>query len=196
MTSSPWTQTVGVLAGTAIVATNLTVTAPRNILEEVTARPPNQSGTLFATAATERFDADLGIAYITREVAQARSRWFHYVARRLAELATGQSVSDMPAPSAVLCNEAFRVAEWLFDPDTPTPSVVPSEDGAVLFVWRSQPLELEIEIGPEEASVWAYERSRGIIWSGLLEEQRVRFSSLLDSFGSLQRSGPAVTSSP
>lgn len=193
MTGSPWTQTIGVLAGTAIVATNLNVTPPRNILEEATARPPNQASTLFATAATERIDADLGIANITREVAQSRSRWFHYVVRRLAELATGQSVSDMPAPSAVLCNEAFRVAEGLFAPDTPTPSVVPSEDGTVLFVWRSQPLELEIEIGLEETSVWAYERSRGIIWSGQLEEQRVHFSSLLDSFGSLQRSGPAVT---
>jgi hypothetical protein len=184
-TSSSWTQTIGVLAGTAIVATNLSVANPRNILEETTPRPISYSNRLFASAATELFDADLGIVYATRELAQSRSRWYRYVARRLAELAIGKSVSDMPVPSAVLCDRAFSVAEELFDSDTPTPSVVSSEDGTVLFVWRSQPLELEIEIGPEETSVWAYERSRGRIWSGRLEEQRARVSSLLDSFGSL-----------
>lgn len=193
--SSSWTQTMGVLVGTAVVATNLSVTPPGNILEAAFAQPIRHSSSLYASAATRSFNVDYGIVNITRVTVQSRSRWYRYVARRLAELASGEHVSDMPVTYAALCDRALNVAEELFNFDTPTPSVVPSEDGTVLFVWRSQPLELEIEVRPEETSVWAYERSRGRIWSGQLEEQQARFSNLLGSFGSPQRSGPAAISS-
>jgi len=183
-TASPWSNmVVAKLRDLAPrVTTNLEITEPRNVLDVLSVAPRRGPNRLFAVAATRDFVTDPGIIFITRQVNISRSRWYAYVTKRLAELASGRTdYSDMPLPPHAACARALTLAENLFDLNTPTPSVVPSEEGTVVFVWRSQALELEIEVGSEETEVWAYDRPGGNVWSGQLEDRRASVSALLGS---------------
>jgi hypothetical protein len=185
-TGSPWTQTVGTLtiAGATLTGTNLKVIEPADILANTLQVVTSGLERVFADAATRGILPDNSIVLILRETARANSRWYRYVTRRLAELSSGKfGTSGMPQPPNSACTRALLVAESLFNTNTPTPSVTPSESGTVLFVWRSQALELEIEIGPEETAVWAYDRPHGEVWSGQLESRRANVSELLALFG-------------
>lgn len=183
-TNPPWTQTFGVLAaGASLVATNLHINEPRNIFAWVAPATVSSPDRLFADSATRDILPDTSIVVVVQEVARSNSLWYRYVTRRLAELSSGKSsLSGMPIPLSSTCANALQVAERWFDTSTPTPSVVPSETGNVLFVWRSEALELEIEVGPEETAVWAYDRPHGEVWSGQLEDRRADVSELLASF--------------
>jgi len=184
-TNPPWTQTVGALvAAAALAATNLNANEQNNIFGWVSPTAVSNPNRIFADSATREIVLDTGIVLAVQEVARSSSRWYRYVTRRLAELSSGKfSRSGMPLPPNSACAHALQVAEGLFDANTPTPSVVPSESGTVLFVWRSGPLDLEIEVGPEETAVWAYDRPHGEVWSGQLEDRRANVSELLASFG-------------
>ena len=98
-------------------------------------------------------------------------RWRRYVEQRLRELSLGaHNFTGLRVPSGHVVDLAARVAQDWFYPDTPTPSVLPSEDGEVLFVWHKAGWDLEIIVGPGGAEIWAYDRGSGKELSGSLEE--------------------------
>jgi hypothetical protein len=109
------------------------------------------------------------------------SRWYGYVSRRLRELRDGKyDFTGFEIPSSEVIEQARFVAMSLFRPDTPTPSVVPSEEGDVLYVWHKSGWDLEIDVGPEATVVWAHERNTGGEWYGALENLRAEVVNLLD----------------
>lgn len=109
------------------------------------------------------------------------SRWYRYVSQRLRELRSGRydfSGFQIPAPETV--DRAHSLATSIFKPEHPTPSVVPSEEGDVLYIWHKAGWDLEIDVGLEEISVWAHDRRTGGEWYGSLEELRAPVVALLD----------------
>jgi hypothetical protein len=74
---------------------------------------------------------------------------------------------------------AWTVGAGLLDETMPTPSVVPSEDGGVTFVWHKGGWDVEVEIDPTETTVWAYSRHTGETWFGELDTHRQALRQLL-----------------
>lgn len=108
-------------------------------------------------------------------------RWLGYVIDRLNELAllVDDPDEDLPAPSHDVLSRALDEANRFLLPATPTPSVVPTTDGHVQFVWHKAGWDVEVEIGPEETWVWARDRESGESWSGSLDEHKGELVSLL-----------------
>ncbi len=111
-------------------------------------------------------------------------RWFTYLKRRLDYL-QDYPVSDAsdedayPKPPEETVKRAWDVACQLFDTDTPTPAVVPADEGGVEFAWHKNGWDLVISALPEETLVWARNRSLGERWSSGLFEQWGRVRSIL-----------------
>lgn len=185
ISDSAFTQALGVIALGGVVVltgTNLQVQEPVDYLAKRIVYPHYASPTrLLPAVATKitmpKLDPDaIGLASVRSD-----SRWHKYVFQRIEELrAAKYDFTDLKVPSAHVVDRAWGVASTFFKPDTPTPSVVPSEDGDVLFVWHKAGLELEIEVGSEEIVLWAHNRRAGTVFSGSLAEQWAKFSSLLD----------------
>jgi hypothetical protein len=115
------------------------------------------------------------------EKLKSDSRWHKYVYERIQELQNGEDdFSELPQPASFVIDRAWQVATRVLHPDTPSPSVVPSDDGDVVFVWHKARWDLEIEVGPEEVTVWAHSRNTGEMFSGTLDEHLERVSGLLD----------------
>jgi hypothetical protein len=102
------------------------------------------------------------------------SRWDAYVTRRLDELERGEGdFTDLKRPSAAAVTHARQVAAQVFRDTTPTPSVVPDEDGNVLFVWHKSGIDAEIWVWEEDsAGVWVHDRGTGEMWSGSLADHQ------------------------
>ena len=135
----------------------------------------------FASAST----SVAGVSYKVSESATDTintvvSRWRRYVERRLGELSVGaHNFAGLKVPSSQVVDLARRVAQDWFYADTPTPSVLPSEDGEVMFVWHKGGWDVEIIVGLQGAEVWAYERGSGEELSGSLEELGYATSRIL-----------------
>jgi hypothetical protein len=115
------------------------------------------------------------------EIVKSDSRWHKYVSERINELQHGEDdFSELSQPTSLVIDRAWQVATRVLHSDTPTPSVVPSDDGNVVFVWHKARWDLEIEVSPEEVTVWAHSRNTGEMFSGTLDEQLERVSRLLD----------------
>lgn len=108
-------------------------------------------------------------------------RWLSYVVDRLNELDSLAIDPDdeLPAPSHDVLSRALDEANRFMAPATPTPSVVPTVDGHVQFVWHKAGWDVEVEVGPEETCVWARDRESGESWSGSLDECKGELVSLL-----------------
>jgi hypothetical protein len=114
------------------------------------------------------------------EASRSDSRWQRYVSERIEEIRSGRDdYSELPRPSPYVVERAWWVATSVLKADTPTPSVVPSDEGNVVFVWHKALWDLEIEVGPRETRVWAHNRKTDTMFSGLLDEQLPRLSRLL-----------------
>lgn len=75
-----------------------------------------------------------------------KGRWYAYVMRRLDEIGRGEgdfTGLKVPAPAVV---ERARQEALTWPPDRPTPSVVPTEDGGVLFAWHKDGHSTLIEV--------------------------------------------------
>jgi hypothetical protein len=101
------------------------------------------------------------------------TRWGTYVGERLGELERGEGdYTELKQPTAATVAHARRVAAETFRDTTPTPSVVPDDEGAVLFVWRKNGHDVEIAVTEGGASIWAHHRASGQMWSSDLTEHR------------------------
>ncbi len=104
-----------------------------------------------------------------------------YVYQRLNELGEGSyDFTGLNIPSLLTIDRARSIAFETLGRNIPTPSVVPSEEGAVMFVWRKAGWDLEFEITESEANVWAHRRHDSSGWYGPLSERSVEFSDLLE----------------
>ena len=102
--------------------------------------------------------------------------WRTYLRKRLDDF----SVADSPgSPSRDALAATWNIVGGLLALESPTPSVVPGDDGAVELVWQRGGWHVELEIGPREAYVWAKERETGATWSGDLDEVRDLFRDLI-----------------
>lgn len=100
-------------------------------------------------------------------------QWLPYVMGRLRELLQLTFDQDEGAPP--LHPEAIQRALLelirFMRVDTPTPSVVPTFDGGVQFVWHKSGWDVEVEVGPKETLLWAQRRDGAASWHGSLDER-------------------------
>jgi hypothetical protein len=179
------TQTLGLVAlsgAMILTGTNLEVQGSVPYMAERVAYPAEISAGAFGSAvATKVSIARPGVVTAPLEEILSDSRWHKYVTQRIEELRTAQyDFTGLKIPSKHAIDLAWAVATTFFKANTPSPSVVPSEDGDVMFVWHRAGWDLEIEVGPEEIELWAHDRHAGTVFSGSLAEQQERFSSLLN----------------
>jgi hypothetical protein len=180
-----FTQTVATaaLAGAAILGgTNLQAQGPVDAFKlQYTNEYRSGTNDILATL-TGAISIPIGTQSISDLVKlESDSRWHKYVYGRIQELLNGEDdFSELPQPTSFVIDRAWQVATRVLHSDTPTPSVVPSDDGNVVLVWHKARWDLEIEIGPEEVTVWAHSRNTGEMFSGTLDEHLDRVSGLLD----------------
>ena len=75
------------------------------------------------------------------------TRWGAYVEQRLGELERGEGdYTELRQPSAATVAHARKVAAETFRDTTPTPSVVPDDEGSVLFVWHKNGMDVEMSV--------------------------------------------------
>jgi len=136
---------------------------------------------VITTTETRRRETDLDVG--TGEILV--SRWYGYVNKRLSELESGAyDFTGLVQPQARAVSRAQTIAGTLFRPDTPTPSVVPSEDGAVVFVWHKAGWDMELEVSDRSTFVWAQRRVDNYRFSGSLNDNERQVSELLENFAS------------
>ena len=100
------------------------------------------------------------------------TRWGAYVEQRLGELERGEGdYTGLRKPSAGTVAYAREVAAETFRDGTPTPSVVPTAEGGIDFVWRKNGYDVEICITETEADIWARQRVTGDEWASPLPDR-------------------------
>ena len=109
----------------------------------------------------------------------AESRWMSYVYLRLESLLLNPDPEFNPYPTQEDIQAAWRVVQDVLRPETPTPSVVPSEDGGIQFVWHKAGWDIELDVDAWDASVWVRSRRTGEMWLLPLDEARQRFSEIM-----------------
>jgi len=116
-------------------------------------------------------------------------RWFNYVESRLGDLERFVEEPDIeayPKPPLETIQTARSLALTWFAIDTPTPSVVPSEEGGVQYVWHKGGWDFEITVERQGTVVWAHNIRDGESWSGSLDECGSQVARVLDCLGRLR----------
>jgi hypothetical protein len=106
-------------------------------------------------------------------------RWLEYVMARLDSLETAEAHGR---PTASSIAKARREAFAMLSDRTTSPSVVPSDDMGVMFVWHQSGWDLAITIEDQETFVWAQERGGRATFSGPLAEWSPDVHQLLNLF--------------
>ena len=102
------------------------------------------------------------------------TRWGPHVSQRIDDLRFGKGREDWDGewPPLAAIDAAWTLACELFRDETPTPSVVPSEDGEVLFIWHKNQVDAEIIVSTGEPQVWVHDRASGEMRSGSAADHR------------------------
>lgn len=78
-----------------------------------------------------------------------------HIIQRLAALRAGSGdYTGLQRPTHQTLDRAEEVAREMFDPNIPTPSVVPDEHGNVVFIWYKGGFSIEITVTPEKLEFW------------------------------------------
>ncbi len=102
----------------------------------------------------------IGVATMDASPGERRlpnARWRPHVTDRFRALAESSDLEGYP--SLEVLNEALQRIEFLLHPTTPTPSVLPGEDGTVELIWQRLGRDLQIVLGDEEGD-WFWTRDR------------------------------------
>lgn len=115
-------------------------------------------------------------------VLHSQSQWKPYVYRRLVEMQL-RRVAFEPAeyPSEETLWRAWHLINSILDSDTPTPSVVPGDEGGVRLVWHKGDWDTELEIEANDVFVWARNHRTGETWHGGLGDAHRRLPEHLRS---------------
>lgn len=108
--------------------------------------------------------------------------WLSYVLRRLNELSDrlDDPIRDpAPLPDPAALERALTDLCSALGDDTPAPSVVPTADGGVQFVWHHAGWDIEIEVLHDRTEVWGRNRARSQQWFGDLDEVRDELEAAL-----------------
>lgn len=107
-------------------------------------------------------------------------RWTEYVYGRLDRLKSdADKEGNKSYPNSATVDLARRLAETLFDQNTPTPSVVPGESGGDCLCSAQGDIDVEIEVGSEETTLWAFAQKQGWSANGLLRDKSPLAKSIL-----------------
>jgi hypothetical protein len=82
----------------------------------------------------------------------------------MRELARHPDNDDYPKPPEATIRRAWVLIDTLFDKNTPSPAVVPSEDAGVEIAWHTRGWDLVISILEEGDWIWARNRTIGENW--------------------------------
>ena len=110
------------------------------------------------------------------------TRWGPYVERRLTEIrgGEGRELWDGRWPSPETADWARDVAARALPDNAATPSVVPTEDGAVALIWRKGGWDVELEVRYGcYSSLWASHGESGRMLSGNLGDLLQQFGELM-----------------
>lgn len=124
-------------------------------------RPPKVSAVAFLAVETQ----EVGTVRVENDA----PNWLPYVIDRLNVIAGSPDADDVNSGAL---GRVLEVLRQLLRSDTPTPSVVPCEDGGIQCVWHKAGWDLEVDVLVAETTVWARERSTGTTWGGPLADYR------------------------
>jgi hypothetical protein len=102
-----------------------------------------------------------------------------YVLGRLQEMAEAPDLESGVLRDFPVLARAWTEGQLILGADTPTPSVVPSDEGGVTFVWHKGGWDVEVQVDPVETTVWAQSRRTGTTWYGSLDDHRSELRALL-----------------
>jgi len=124
-----------------------------------------------------------GVEGVSAALRHDNSRWWIYVRRRLDDLRElrEQPDGETPVPSARALRRAPAEAVRFMKARTPTPSVVPTPEGAVQFVWHKGGWDIDIEVSDNETTVWVDNRDTGASWHGSLDKRLDELHQVLDN---------------
>jgi len=110
-------------------------------------------------------------------------RWLPYVIQRLNDLGSlaDNSSEEMIALGPDILARALVELGRFMTPETPTPSLVPTHEGYLQFVWHKAGWDIEVDVGPNETEVWASKRDGSVGWQGSLHEREAELTSILAS---------------
>jgi hypothetical protein len=115
----------------------------------------------------------------TLQLEHPAARWQAHVEARLVDL-----YAD-PYGDVSLVARAGAVAQSLFEPSTPTPSVGWSEDGGITYSWHRNGWHCEIEVTAADTLYWALRRGAPIetVRHGSVNADRLSVQELLVALG-------------
>lgn len=111
--------------------------------------------------------------------------WLPYVVLRLNELSRlhTEPADEVPIPHPGAIQRALPELSRFMRDDSPTPSVVPTSDGEVRFVWHKGGWDIEIDVGPVGTSAWAQRRAGSEALRGSLSDRLRDIQSVLQHMG-------------
>lgn len=109
-------------------------------------------------------------------------KWIDYLVKRLNELARIDYSwpDELLPPSFELLQGALKEASLFMPTDCPSPSVLPTPEGNVQFVWHKGGRDIEVDFTPTETTVWVRDRTTGTTWDGALGDRKHELFELLE----------------
>lgn len=119
--------------------------------------------------------------------AKETPRWLPYVVGRMGDLERllYEPADEVPTPCRAALERALLELRRFMAIESPTPSVVPTFDGGVQFVWHKGGWDIEVEVGEKETMVWARRRDGGDSWGGSLDDRVGDVRKLLSELAKL-----------
>jgi hypothetical protein len=161
----------------------------------ITARPTTSTSDFVVASSLDRVatpDSDSWQLYLnpiresdllpSHDETGVEPRWLSFLEKRLNSLRSlnAEDLDGTPPPPPSTLHDSFSFAIKYFPRDLPTPSIVPSSEGGVEFIWFKSGWHLEIEITESGVYVWAHDLKKGTLWRGSLDEVLPNFLGLLN----------------
>lgn len=112
-------------------------------------------------------------------------RWLTYVIDRLEELnrLLVEPQGEIPVPYPEALGRAFGELTRFMGAYSPTPSVIPTADGSVQYVWHKGGWDVEVEVTTRQTYVWARRRDGQQGWDGNLDDRVRDLQELMTELG-------------